>query len=318
VFKNSFPWQDYLAPKFWPSWLGLAGMRLIAIFPYRLQLFIGKIIGHLFYQMARYRREIVQTNIALCFPELSKKQQEHRVKLHFHALGMSLVETIMSWWSSDKTLRKLVTFKGFNYVDQALEKGTGAIMLGIHYTTMELSGRLISLDHNLAASYQKLRNPLFNQVALAIRTRMLHRLFGRDEIRASFRYIKQNHLMWIAVDQDVGIENSVFVPFFGHLAATQTVASRMAKITKAPIIPYISRRLDNAQGYIIEFLPPLDNFPSHSLEEDAKRINQLIETQIRKVPEQYLWVHRRFKTRPEGMPKLYRSKPRRVKKRAKV
>jgi KDO2-lipid IV(A) lauroyltransferase len=313
VPKPSFPWRDFLAPKFWPSWLGLAAMRILSMLPYRLQLLIGKFIGHLFYLIAKYRREIVQTNIALCFPELSSEQQAKLVEDHFHSLGISIAETAMSWWGNEKKLRKLVTFKGFEYVDSALEAGTGAIMLGAHYTTMEISGRLIALDHDLAVSYQKLRNPLFNTVTYNARQRMLHRVFARDEIRASFRYIKQNHLMWIAADQDVGIDNSVFVPFMGHLAATQTVASRMAKITKAPIIPYISRRLDNARGYEIEFFPPVENFPGESLEDDAVRTNLLIEAQIRKAPEQYLWVHRRFKTRPEGMAKLYRKKPRRIK-----
>ncbi|WP_198263665.1 LpxL/LpxP family Kdo(2)-lipid IV(A) lauroyl/palmitoleoyl acyltransferase [sulfur-oxidizing endosymbiont of Gigantopelta aegis] len=310
--KVSFPWRDFLAPKFWPSWLGLAAMRILPLLPYRLQLLIGKFIGHLFYRIAKYRREIVQINIALCFPELSTEQQAKLVVDHFHSLGISIAETTMSWWGNEKKLRKLVTFKGFEYVDNALQAGTGAIMLGAHYTTMEISGRLIALDHDLAVSYQKLRNPLFNAVTYNARKRMLHRVFARDEIRASFRYIKQNHLMWIAADQDVGIENSVFVPFMGHIAATQTVPSRMAKITKAPIIPYISRRLDNARGYEIEFFPPVENFPSESLEADALCTNLLIEEQIRKAPEQYLWVHRRFKTRPEGMAKLYRKKPRRI------
>lgn len=290
-------------------------MRIIAILPYRLQLLIGHIIGCSFYRIAKFRRGIVQTNISLCFPELSVEKQEKLVKDHFQSLGMSIVETAMSWWGNEKKLRKLVTFKGLEYVDKALEQGTGAIMLGAHYTTMEISGRLISLDRDLAVSYQKLRNPLFNHVTINARKRMLHRVFNRDEIRASFRYIKQNHLMWIAADQDAGIENSVFVPFMGYLAATQTVASRMAKITKAPIIPYISRRLSNAQGYAIEFFPPLKNFPGKSLEDDATRTNQLIEEQIKKAPEQYLWVHRRFKTRPEGVPKVYSPKPRRAKRR---
>ena len=311
--KESFPWQDYLAPKFWLSWLGLASMRLLAILPYRLQLFVGKIIGHLFYRIATYRREIVQTNIRLCFPDFSPEKQEKLVREHFYSVGISIAETAMSWWASETRLRQLVTFKGVEYIEQALQEGTGVIILGAHYTTMEISGRLWSLDHNLAVSYQKLRNPLFNQVAFNSRKRTYHRIFGRDEIRASFRYIKKNQMMWIASDQDAGIENSVFVPFMGHLAATQTVASRMAKITKAPIIPYISRRLDNAQGYVIEVFPPIENFPGESLEQDAIRINQFLEEQIRKAPEQYLWVHRRFKTRPEGMPKLYRTKPRRLK-----
>lgn len=313
VSKQSFQWQDYLAPKFWPSWLGLAGMRILALLPYRLQLFIGKIIGHLFYRTVRYRREIAQTNIRLCFPELSPTEQEKLVREHFHSLGISIAEAAMNWWGNEIKLRKLVKIRGFEHIDNALKEGKGAIVLGAHYTTVEISGRLITLDHKFAVSYQQLRNPLFNHIILNGRKGIFDQVFGRDEIRPTFRYIKQNNLMWIASDQDAGIENSVFAPFFGHLAATQTVASRMAKVTKAPVIPYISRRLDNARGYVIEFYPPLENFPANSLEEDAIRTNQLLEEQIRKAPEQYLWVHRRFKTRPEGMPKLYRKKPRRIK-----
>ena len=312
--RQSFPWQDYLAPKFWPSWLGLAGMRILAVLPYRLQLFFGTLIGHLFYRMARYRREIAQTNIRLCFPELSPEQQEKLVRDHFHSLGITVAETAMTWWGNEKKLRKLVTINNIDIIDNALKQGKGAIILGAHYTTAEISSRLFTMDHKLAASYQQLRNPLFNQITLNARERIFDRVFGRDEIRPTFRYIKQNHLMWIASDQDAGIENSVFAPFFGHLAATQTVPSRMAKVTKAPVIPYISRRLDNAQGYEIDIYPALENFPSGSEEKDAIVTNKILEEHIRKAPEQYLWVHRRFKTRPQGMPKLYRKKPRRVKK----
>lgn len=314
MYKQAFPWQDYLAPKFWPSWLGLGGMRILAVLPYRLQLIIGKVIGEIFFHIAQYRREVAQTNIRLCFPELSAVKQKQLVRDHFHSLGISIAETAMCWWGGEQKLRKLVKVSGFENIDKALQQGKGAIILGAHYTTVEISGRLITLDHKFAVTYQKLRNPLFDQMTLNRRNNMFDQVFSRSEIRPTFRYIKNNNLMWIASDQDAGIDNSVFVPFFGHIAATQTVPSRMAKVTKAPIIPYISRRLDKARGYEIIFFPPLDNFPGESLEADAIRTNQLLEQQIRKAPEQYLWVHRRFKTRPEGEAKLYRKKPRRVKK----
>lgn len=312
--KQTFPWQDYLAPKFWPSWLGLAGMRFLAILPYRLQLFFGKIIGHLFYRIARYRREIAQTNIRLCFSDLSPNEQEKLVRDHFHSLGISIAETAMNWWGSEKKLKSLVQIKNLDNLDKALLDGKGAIILGAHYTTLEISARLFTFYHKFAGSYQKFRNPLFDKLTLNGRERVFDRVFDRSEIRQIFRYIKQNNCMWIATDQDTGSENTVFVSFFGQQAATQTAVSRMAKVTGAPIVPYVSRRLDNAEGYIIEFYPALENFPSGSLEDDAIRTNQFLEEQIRKAPEQYLWVHRRFKTRPEGMPKLYRRKPRRNKK----
>ncbi len=312
---GEFSWQNYLAPKYWPSWLGLGSMRILAMLPYRTQLFIGRRLGDVFARLAPYRREIVQANIQLCFPELTPAEQHKLIREHFHSIGISIAETALAWWGKDEKLKKMLTIKGYEHVEKALQEKTGAILLGAHYTTTEIAGRIFNIEHKLAVSYQKMRNPIFDYMTLKGREKHMDRVFARDEIRATFRYVKQNHLMWIAVDQDAGIENSLFIPFFGTLAASQTVASRMAKVTKAPVIPYISKRLDNAQGYVVEFLPPLENFPGDSLEEDTLRTNQVLENLIRQAPEQYLWVHRRFKTRPEGAPKLYSRKPRRAKKR---
>lgn len=311
-------WSSYLAPKFWPSWIGLAFMRLLVFLPYRWQLFFGKIIGHLFYLLAKYRREIAQTNIRLCFPERSAAEQEKLVRDHFHAMGMTIAEAAMSWWGKEEDLKKLLQIENIEHFNNALKQGKGAIILGAHYTTGEISARLFSFEHELSVSYQKLRNPLFNQVLYNGRKRMVDRIFARDDIRSVIRHIRKNHPVWVATDQDAGRENSVFVPFFGQLAATQTATSRLARLTKAPVIPYFSQRLENARGYKITLYPALENFPGDSEEEDVLRTNQLLEKLIRKAPEQYLWLHRRFKTRPEGMPKLYRPKPRRVRKHKKA
>ncbi len=289
-------------------------MRLAVYLPYRWQLFIGKIVGHLFYLLANYRREIAQTNIRLCFPELSSEAQEKLVRDHFHAMGMTIFEAAMSWWGSEKKLKKLVQIENIEHFNNALNQGKGAIILGAHYTTSELSGRFFTYEHELSVSYQKLRNPLFNQVLYNGRKRMFDTVFARDDIRSVIRHIRKNHAVWVATDQDAGRENSVFVPFFGQLAATQTATSRLARITRAPVIPYFSQRLEKGRGYKIIIYPPLENFPGESEAADALLTNQLLEKLIRTAPEQYLWLHRRFKTRPEGMPKLYRQKPRRVRK----
>jgi len=314
IENSNFKWHHYLALKYWPSWLGLTGMRLLAVLPYRMQLIIGFSIGHLFYFIGRYRREVVQTNISLCFPELSATEQQQLVKDHFHSVGMGLVEIAMNWWGNADRLRKLVKIKNYHYIEQALKEGKGVIVLGAHYTTVEISARFITLDNKFSASYQTMRNPLFDHYTMQARYRNFDQVFARDEIRQTFRYIKKNNIVWIAADQDTGADNSEFVPFFGQLAATQTVASRMAKITKATIIPYYSRRLPGTQGYVMEFFPALQDFPSKSIKDDALRTNKILEKFIRQAPEQYLWTHRRFKTRPEGQAKVYRKKPRRVKK----
>jgi len=311
--KKAFLWYHYLTPKYWPSWLGLGAMRIAVMLPYTIQLKIGFFIGHLFYLLGKYRRTVVQTNIRLCFPELSAQKQEQLVKKHFQSVGMGLIEIAMNWWGEADHLKNLVTIKNYHYVEEALEQGHGVIILGAHYTTVELSARFITLDNKFSASYQSMRNPLFDHFTMQARYRNFDQVFARDEIRQTFRYIKQNNVVWIAADQDTGISNSEFVPFFGQMAATQTVASRMAKITKAAIIPYYSRRLEGSKGYVMEFFPALKNFPGASLKEDAIRTNQILEEFIKSAPEQYLWTHRRFKTRPEGEEKLYARKPRRVK-----
>ena len=289
-------------------------MRILAVLPFRMQLFIGKLIGHLFYRIARYRREIAQTNIRLCFPELSPQEQEKRVRDHFHSVGIAISETALSWWGSDKQLEKLLHIEGLEYLQAELQKGHGAILLGAHYTTLEISGFLLSLVQKVAVTYQDLRNPLFNQVMINARLRKFEPVISRHDIRSMIKVLRANKVVWFATDQDSGIKNTLFIPFFNQLAATQTASPRMAKITKAPVLPFVSTRLDNAKGYKITILPPIENFPSDDIEQDITRTNQIIEAQIRKAPEQYLWIHRRFKTRPEGMPKLYRKKPRRVKK----
>lgn len=314
VSKQTFPWQDYLAPRFWPSWLGLAGMRILAALPFQVQLSIGKIIGHLFYRIAHYRREIAQTNIALCFPELSPEEQKKLVRDHFHSVGIAVSETALSWWGSDKQLSKLLHIEGLEYLQTELKKGHGAILLGAHYTTLEISGSLLSLVQKTAVTFQDLRNPLFNQIMINARKEKFEPIISRHNIRSMIKVLRANKVVWFATDQDSGIKNAYFTPFFNHLAATQTASPRISKITKAPVLPFISRRLDNARGYQITILPPIENFPSDDIKQDITLTNQIIETQIRKAPEQYLWIHRRFKTRPEGMPKLYRKKPRRLKK----
>lgn len=289
-------------------------MRILAVLPFRMQLLIGKLIGQLFYRIARYRREIAQTNIRLCFPELSPQEQEKRVRDHFHSVGIAISETALSWWGSDKQLEKLLHIEGLEYLQAELQKGHGAILLGAHYTTLEISGFLLSLVQKVAVTYQDLRNPLFNQVMINARQRKFEPVISRHDIRSMIKVLRANKVVWFATDQDSGIKNTLFIPFFNQLAATQTASPRMAKITKASVLPFVSTRLDNAKGYKITILPPIENFPSDDIEQDITRTNQIIEAQIRKAPEQYLWIHRRFKTRPEGMPKLYRKKPRRVKK----
>ncbi|MBF0264824.1 MAG: lipid A biosynthesis acyltransferase [Gammaproteobacteria bacterium] len=302
VYSKLIPnWKEYLEAKYWPTWIGLGILRLIALLPYQLQFWLGFFLGEIMYHLISKRRHIVEVNIDICFPELSEQERAKIVRDHFHYLGLAVCETAIAWWASERKIRSLVTFKGLQHIEKALSDGKGAIIMGAHYTTMEISGCFITLDRKFAVSYRPFNNQLMNEITYNARKRIFDRIFERTEIRQTYRYIKGNHLMWIAADQDMGHkQHSVYAPFFGHAAATQTVPSRMAKVTEAPVIPYQSRCLPNAKGYEFEFFPPLENFPGQSLEEDAALTNKVLEDIIRISPEQYLWVHRRFKTQPDG------------------
>lgn len=224
---------------------------------------------------------------------------------------MGIVETAMSWWLNDTELHNLVTVTGVNNLVTACARGRGVILFTGHFTTLELAGHLLSIQlpaYPIHAMYRPLRNSLADAIVLRARCRRSPHIFARTDIRAMIRSLKEGAIVWYAIDQDQGGAQSLFAPFFGIPAATLTTTSRLAQITGAAVVPYFPMRLDNG-NYRLEIFPALDNFPQSPLA-DAIRLNELLAQWIRIIPEQYLWAHRRFKTRPPGMPDLYqKSRP---------
>jgi KDO2-lipid IV(A) lauroyltransferase len=280
-------------------------MWLVAQLPYRLQMGIGRILGRAMARLGHKRRRIAEINLELCFPELGKKERNALLMKHFQSLGMGAVEIAMSWWTPEQRLRKLARIEGLEHLEQALAKGKGVILLSGHFTSLEIGGRLLILFAPFHALYRRHKNPLFEATMRKARVRNLDKAIPREDMRGMLRSLKDNMPVWYAADQDYGREKSVFAPFFAVPAATITATSRLAQSSGAAVVPFFQRRLRDGSGYQLTLLPALEDFPSASLEEDAVRINRLMEEQIRTMPEQYLWVHRRFKTRPEGNPTLY-------------
>lgn len=303
---DTFKATDYLAPRHWPTWLGLTLLRMMTWLPYGWQLTLGKGLGRLMYRLVSSRRRVAQINIALCFPELSAEQRKILVRRSFDSLGISVFEAGLAWWGSNRRLRKLYRVEGLEHVRQALEAGKGVLVLGAHYTTLELGGRLIGFDvRSVYPIYKRARNRLFDAIMTAARGRIYDGLLVNTGMRGIVKTIKENKIAWYAPDQDFGRKRSVFAPFMGVQTATLTTTARIAQLSGAPVLPFYSERLSGKQGYLLRILPPLEGFPSGDDVADATRINQVIETQVRRAPEQYLWVHKRFKTRPEGEPDLY-------------
>lgn len=304
--EHSLLAPQFLLPRYWPVWLGFFISKLVVLLPYRWQMFIGRCIGHGLYYFAPRRRRIAETNLQLCFPEWSEIQRNTVLKAHFAALGMGLLETALAWWGTDQKLSNLAQLQGLEYLQQALQCGKGVILLTGHFTTLELGARFITWYHPFHAMYRSHKNPLYE----AIVRRERERRSGfppvpHEDLRSLLRAFKRGHAVWYAPDQNHGLRNSVFAPFFGIPACTLAATSRLAAISGAAVVPYFPRRLPGNAGYEVVIYPALTNFPSDDAVVDAQRINELLEQQIRQAPEQYLWVHRRFKTRPPGKPKLY-------------
>lgn len=280
-------------------------MWLLAQLPYRLQMAVGRALGRGMARLGRRRRHIAATNLALCFPEQDAAWRQALLEAHFRSLGMGMVETAMSWWMPEDRLRGLVQIEGLEHLEQALARGKGVILLSGHFTSLEIGGRLLAMHHPFHVLYRRHKNPLFEAVMRRARERNYDRAIPREDMRGMLRSLKDNMPVWYAADQDYGREKSVFAPFFGIPAATITAMSRLARSSGAAVVPFFQRRMEDDSGYRLRLYPALEDFPGTSPEADALRINRIIEEQIRDMPEQYLWVHRRFKTRPEGAPPLY-------------
>ncbi|WP_431024079.1 LpxL/LpxP family Kdo(2)-lipid IV(A) lauroyl/palmitoleoyl acyltransferase [Halomonas sp. H5] len=292
-------------PRYWPAWLGIGAMRLAAWLPWRLKLALGKGIGLLAWRLARRRRHITETNLRLCFPELSEARRAELVRETFVANGIGLLETATGWCRDPEHLRHRVTFKGQEHRARLQAEGKGALILGIHFSTLDLGGALHSLYFRADAVQRPHDNALFNRFMGRARAPYFDTVLDRHDLRGVVRRIKAGHGVWYSPDQDFGRDASVFAPFFGISAATVRMTSRIARMTGAPVIPLIFHRNPDNRTYTLEYLPPLENFPSGDEVADATRVNAVIEAAIRKHPEQYLWLHRRFKTRPEGEPGFY-------------
>ena len=236
------------------------------------------------------------------------------VNRFYDSLGMSLVETAFAYWADDRDFSVFGTLDGLEHIESARKQGKGVLLLSGHFCSLDFAGRLLANYHPACFTYQKLRNKLIDSAIKKRRTETSDILINRYDTRGFIKALRTGHVVWYAPDQDQARKNSVFAPFFGIPANTLTATTKLARLTGAVVLPFYIRRLPDSKGYSLTIAPPLENFPGANEVEDATRFNAIIESQIREHPEQYLWMHRRFKTRPVKGEKLYPQKPRRIRK----
>jgi KDO2-lipid IV(A) lauroyltransferase len=287
--------------------LGVGVFWLLHFLPLALLAPLGRGLGHVAYLVARRRRHIALVNLRLCFPQKTEAERQKLAREHFAMLGRSLLERAILWWAPQARIRALTRVEGEQHL-RALA-GMPVILFVQHFVGMDIAWARLTCDFDMAGIYGKQKNAYFDAVLLKGRQRFgkcVH-LSRQDGLRPAIRAIKQGLPFYYLPDMDFGPRDAIFVPFFGNPAATVTSLSRLAAACDAKVIPCVNRMLEGGTGYEVKLYPPWDNFPSDDIEADTRRMNAFIEDRVLEMPEQYYWVHRRFKTRPEGEKDVYRS-----------
>jgi len=284
-------------------WLGLGVFRLLSELPWSVQRGFAKILGTLFYHVLPIRRHVVFVNLRLCFPEKSDSEIKSIARAHYQSLALGLFETCCGWWA---TVNRLPPHRivGREHLEAAIASGKGVVLLTAHFTTLELCARMMNEQFSLGCLYRDPNNPVLAAQMRVQRERHVSIAIHFDDLKGLIRALRSGHAIWYAPDQGKRTKLSEILPFFGVPAITNTATGKLAAMTGSPVVPYFARR-EADSSYTLTVLPALEAFPTNDANADAVRINQLIEQHIRVAPEQYLWVHKRFKARGAGYAEVY-------------
>ena len=285
--------------------IGVGLLWLLHLLPLPLLAALGSGLGRLFFLLGRERRNVVLTNLRLCFPQMAAEDRERLARRHMQALGRSLLERSLCWWASEQRLRRLARIEGLERL-RALE-GKPLILLVPHFVGLDVFATRLGLEINGASIYSNQKNPVINELLYRGRTRFGDQfVISRQEgMRPIIKALRAGRPLYYLPDMDYGPRDAIFVPFFGVATATIPGVSRLARLTGARVLPCIARMLPGGEGYVLEIDEPWSDFPGAGIEEDTRHMNAYIERRVLQMPEQYYWVHKRFKTRPPGEPRIY-------------
>ena len=303
--QNRKPLSSYRSPRYWPVWIGVGLLRLVCLLPHRMALAIGSATGRLVHWLGGSRRAIVRRNIGLCFPELSDSARDALAKEHMKALGMMVIEMGLGRWASDEHLASITRLQGIEHVTNELQEGHGVILLSAHFTTLEIMGRVLAQNMPpFDAVFRRNRSDFMTELIRTGRERSAEFTIEKRDIKKMVRSLRDGRSVWYAPDQSYNRKGSEVIPFFGVPSMHTTATSTLARLGKARVVPFFPRRMADG-SYDLILQPPLDNFPSDDPVSDTRRYVELLEKHVRTCPEQYFWVHRKFKDLPEGYPDYY-------------
>lgn len=288
----------------WPGWLLVGIGWLLARLPHRVLTWGGRALGPLLKRLMGRRANIGRRNISACFPQKDTAEVEQLLDQHFRSLGQMLVEIPYSWWGSEKDALCRHRIEGLEAVRSAHAAGKGVVLVSGHFTTIEVGPRLLCMHLPVAAIYRPHSTPLMEHLARKNRLKYGKALFRRKDTREMVRHLKSGGIVWYAPDQDFTHGQCVFAPFFDLDAWTITSTRQLARLSGAAVFFLSVRRVDSGSRYVLQ-LDPMPEVPGPDHLADCVAFNQRVEALARQVPEQYLWIHRRFKTRPEGEAPFY-------------
>lgn len=281
-------------------------MWLIRFLPLGLQAAIGNTLGRALFWLIPKRRHVTRTNLERCFPDMDPQARERLARAHFRAFTRSFVEHGLLWWAPRERIERLVRLEGLEHL-RAL-KGTPVILFVPHFVGLDAGGIRLAVEGDMVAMFARQKDPLFTRLLRHGRSRFGNqRLVSRQEgVRVAIQAMRrEGRPMFYLPDLDHGPKNAIFVPFFGVPAATVPGLSRIAKLAGAKVLPCVARMLPGGAGYVFRIEPPWEGFPTEDVEADTRRMNAFIEQRVLEMPEQYLWMHKRFKTRPPGEAPFY-------------
>lgn len=295
----------FLAPQYWGIWLGILLLLPMAFLPWVVQRILGRALGSLLWQAMKSRRKTTLTNLRVCYPGRSEEEYQRMGLDVFHNMGIGIFESLTAWYNPGRFTGK-TSIHGMPHLLEAERSGKGIIMLGLHSTLLDAGGLLCRQYFPLDVVYRPQNNPMLDWLIYRSRRPIYGTQIDHDNIRLLVRSLKEGHSVWYSPDQDFGLKQGVMAPFFGIDAATVTAQRRLVKMTGAVVLSMHFYRSDDKQPhYQVHLTPVLDHYPTDDEVADATRCNALMEQQINLAPTQYMWFHRRFKTRPEGYTRIY-------------
>lgn len=297
---------EFLLPRYWGTLIIISVMYLLSLLPFKVQLALGCNIGRLAMRFMRKRQVTIRRNLELCFPHMEKCQREAILKDNIDNTGIALFETAMAWFWSDKRVNKHVTIKGMEHLEALEKSGKGALMLAVHSMNLELGARAFGIKKSGTGVYRPNNNPCFDYFQYKGRSRSNRTLIDRKNVKAMLEALKTGERVWYAPDHDYGNRRSTFAPLFAvKNACTTTGTSLLVDSTDCAIVPFTMVRGKDGH-YTLTISAPVEGFPKEDHQRAAAFVNQIVETSIMASPSQYMWLHRRFKTRPEGEDCLYK------------